>query len=241
MDNNQIARLIEREINNRDFDEQFCGANGFALPVIREKKNGNAINGTERLGGCSGKGSGRNQTGNPFCTSKYADLASVQSACMPHLTKNGLSVVQTIKHEANETMLVTILLHSSGQWMKSVAPVKPTKNDPQGLGSALTYMRRYSLASMVGVAQEDDDGNTASNTKQKESFSMGYDDGQNKEAYEQNLKRINGFSNLEDLNAYWKEHGNRLKKLPKNYYEDLVQAASIVKTEIANKQNGAQH
>lgn len=178
---------------------------------------------------------------NPFFKSKYADLASVQSACMPHLTKNGLSVVQTIRHESNETMLVTILLHSSGQWMKSVAPVKPTKNDPQGLGSALTYMRRYSLASMVGVAQEDDDGNTASNTKQKESFSMAYDDDQNKEAYEQNLKKINGFANLEDLEKYWKENANRLKKLPKNYYDDLVAAASVQKTEIANKANGVQH
>jgi uncharacterized protein (DUF3820 family) len=61
-----------------------------------------------------------------------------------------------------QTALVTTLLHSSGQWVRGVYPVNPIKNDPQAIGSAITYARRYALASIVGVvAEEDDDGEMA--------------------------------------------------------------------------------
>ena len=100
---------------------------------------------------------------NPFFKSRYADLASVWDACRVPLTKNGLSVVQTNVGDGAEMVAVeTILLHSSGQWISSFLSVKPVKNDPQGIGSCITYLRRYSLAAMVGIAPEDDDGNAAS-------------------------------------------------------------------------------
>lgn len=105
---------------------------------------------------------------NPFFKSKYADLSAVISAARPALSKNGLSVVQfTDMDEAGKVFLITQLSHSSGQWMRSWYPVTPVKNDPQGLGSATTYARRYAYGSIVGVAaaDEDDDGNAASGHK----------------------------------------------------------------------------
>lgn len=99
---------------------------------------------------------------NPFFKSKYADLASCWDACRLPLSKNGLAVTQFPMTEATETFLVTILMHSSGQWMRSSLEVRPKDDTPQAMGSALTYARRYALTAVVGVAQVDDDGNAAS-------------------------------------------------------------------------------
>jgi hypothetical protein len=172
---------------------------------------------------------------NPFFKSKYADLASVQAACMPHLTKNGLSVVQAIQLIGDNTVLVTTLMHSSGQWLKSVSPVKPTKNDPQGLGSALTYMRRYSLAALVGVAQEDDDGNAATAQKEKQAFVMNKIDRTEQETmYEQCLAKLNGATDLKALEAAWKPYANSVKNMDADLATDLVQKKDELKTSYTN-------
>lgn len=102
---------------------------------------------------------------NPYFKSKYADLSAVIDAAKPALAANGLSVMQiTEMDEHSNITLVTQLNHSSGEWVRGYYPVKPTKNDPQGLGSALTYARRYAYGAITGVAAagEDDDGNAAS-------------------------------------------------------------------------------
>jgi hypothetical protein len=101
---------------------------------------------------------------NPHFRSKYAGLQSVWEAARPALTANGLSVAQTFGETSGEVVtIVTTLLHTSGQWMRSTLTLKPTKADPQGMGSAITYGRRYGLAAILGiVADEDDDGNGAS-------------------------------------------------------------------------------
>ena len=100
---------------------------------------------------------------NPFFKSKYADLASVWDACREALSANSLAVVQTMDSDSADTVtIVTTLMHSSGQWVSGRLTMHPVKPDPQGIGSAITYARRYALAAMVGVAPEDDDGNAAS-------------------------------------------------------------------------------
>lgn len=101
-------------------------------------------------------------TANPFFKSKYADLASVWDACRDALTANGLSIVQTMGDGVGGVTVITTLAHSSGEWIRGSLTLKPVKEDPQGVGSAITYARRYALAAMVGVAPEDDDGNAAS-------------------------------------------------------------------------------
>jgi hypothetical protein len=99
---------------------------------------------------------------NPFFKSKYADLASVWDACRGPLSKNGLAVVQTTISHPDGICVLTTLVHKSGQWIRGELVVKPKDASPQGIGSCLTYMRRYALAAIVGVAQVDDDGNAAS-------------------------------------------------------------------------------
>ena len=100
---------------------------------------------------------------NPHYKSKYADLESVWDACRKPLTDNGLSVSQWPGRDSDgAATLTTMLLHSSGQWIKGTASTALSKNDAQGVGSALTYLRRYALAAVASVAPEDDDGNAAS-------------------------------------------------------------------------------
>jgi hypothetical protein len=101
---------------------------------------------------------------NPHFRSAYATLASCWASARAPLSKNGLAITQLTRLEDGVIMLDTLLLHGSGQWVRSTYPVKPEKPTPQGLGSALTYAKRYSLCSVCGVspAGEDDDGNAAS-------------------------------------------------------------------------------
>lgn len=100
---------------------------------------------------------------NPAFRSKYADLASVWDACREALTTHGLSVAQFGRTTEAGAVLVTRLLHVSGEFLEGEVPLLNSKGDMQGLGSALTYARRYGLAAMVGVSPEDDDANAASN------------------------------------------------------------------------------
>ena len=107
---------------------------------------------------------------NPFFKSSYADLASVWDACREPLSSNGLAIIQTVEGTKEGMYLNTWVGHSSGQWMKSRLPLIIMKQDPQSVGSALTYARRYALSALVGIcADEDDDGEKAMGRKnQKE-------------------------------------------------------------------------
>ena len=116
---------------------------------------------------------------NPFFKSKYADLESVWDVCRILLSENGLAVMQfpgdinfvQLEKEngdiniATKMSLTTIISHKSGEFISQEMSVPVTKPDAQGAGSALTYMRRYALAAVVGVVQADDDGNAASSPK----------------------------------------------------------------------------
>jgi len=163
---------------------------------------------------------------NPFFGSKYADLSSVWNACRDALSQHGLAVIQTMnKADDGEMYLATTLGHASGQWMRSYLPIKikvpenaetdkwgkPKKvNELQLLGSCLTYLRRYALAAIVGVApDEDDDGNSAmgyqapkkyEKAKKEEPISLPYEE----EFTQEDFKP-------EEVNAY----------LEKNWHHDL--------------------
>lgn len=101
---------------------------------------------------------------NPFFKSSYADLPAIYKACREHLSANDIAVAQSTGFDTDGVFLETILAHSSGEWICGIYPIRPVKPDPQSMGSAITYARRYSLAAMVGVVaeNEDDDGNAAS-------------------------------------------------------------------------------
>lgn len=99
---------------------------------------------------------------NPFYKSKYADLASVWDAIRGPLTDNGLAVAQTTDLTEDGTLVVvTTLMHESGESISGRMPVKAKDDSPQAMGSGVSYARRYALAAICGVAPEDDDGEAA--------------------------------------------------------------------------------
>jgi hypothetical protein len=99
---------------------------------------------------------------NPYFKSKYADLASITRASRPYLTKHGLCVCHQVEQtEEGQNILVCILGHSSGQYLESRFRILPQKPDIQSLGSHITYLRRYSMVSLLGIADADDDGEMA--------------------------------------------------------------------------------
>lgn len=102
---------------------------------------------------------------NPHFKSKYADLAEILNTVRPVLSKHGLAVTQFPAFEGGTAHVETILTHASGEWMSGICSAPVQKSDPQGVGSALTYLRRYSLAAVCGLAQEDDDANASSKPK----------------------------------------------------------------------------
>lgn len=107
----------------------------------------------------------KNKT-NPFHKSDYADLAGIWQACREALSQNGLSVTQVIDNNNGEMVLISILGHTSGQWIQGEMPIVLSDKKPQTIGSTLTYYRRYALSALIGVAPddgEDDDGQEAQN------------------------------------------------------------------------------
>jgi hypothetical protein len=100
---------------------------------------------------------------NPYFKSTYANLDSVLKPIRPILAKYGLSFTQQTILEDGATILVTRLRHSSGQWIDSITRIIPAKNDIQSYASTMTYMKRYSISTLLGIttSDEDDDGEVA--------------------------------------------------------------------------------
>lgn len=96
---------------------------------------------------------------NPFHKSTYASLGVHLELTESVLDKHGLLLMQTTNRINEQDMLISTLYHvESSQWMKSYLSLPNPKNDSQGLGSSITYMRRYSINAMLGLNAEDDDG-----------------------------------------------------------------------------------
>lgn len=100
---------------------------------------------------------------NPFFKSKYADLPAVWHTIKDLMSANGLAVVNLNVIIEGQEYLETRIYHTGGEYLSSVSRLAPVKSDPQSVGSAITYMRRYALMSLLGlVADDDDDANQAS-------------------------------------------------------------------------------
>ena len=102
---------------------------------------------------------------NPFFKSNYANLEEVINCVKEPFADNGLSFVQFPISGDGVAGVETIIMHESGEFISGEFMLKCSKNDPQGMGSAITYARRYGLQSACGVPSEDDDGNAASAKK----------------------------------------------------------------------------
>lgn len=106
---------------------------------------------------------------NPFYKSNFASLNAVREAVTPALNSNGITVLQPMKFDANgRTIIETVLLHESGEFISSETPVIVSKaNDPQAEGSGQSYARRYGLQSLLSVGTTDDDGEAAMGRTEK--------------------------------------------------------------------------
>lgn len=102
---------------------------------------------------------------NPHYKSRYADLAEVLNTVRPVFARHGLALMQSTEFDGATVSVTTVIAHKSGGAVSSKASCVPAKVDAQGIGAATTYLRRYGLAAMCGVAQEDDDGNSAAHSK----------------------------------------------------------------------------
>jgi len=100
---------------------------------------------------------------NPHFKNRYADLAEVLNTVRPVFSSFGLSIIQNPSFDGSLVSVTTVLGHEKGGYITAVASCVPAKADAQGIGAATTYLRRYSLAAVTGVAQEDDDGQSAIN------------------------------------------------------------------------------
>jgi len=137
----------------------------------------------------------------------------VWDACRSALSQHGLSVIQAPRGVVSEigwcVEVETRLLHASGQWMGDTITVPVGKPDAQGLGSALTYARRYALASFVGIAPEDDDGNAAvgGNSKPRAvpADPPGYDN------WRHDIEIVATEQGLKALEAAWKKSNDEYK------------------------------
>ncbi len=101
---------------------------------------------------------------NPAFKSRYVDLSAVLAAVLPAWNANGLAITQfpVVAEDCSSIELTTLISHTSGEWMESSIRRPVGKRDPHGIGSAITYARRYTVASIAGLMQDDDDGNLAS-------------------------------------------------------------------------------
>ena len=104
---------------------------------------------------------------NPFFKSDYADLSSCWECCRDALSKNNVALIQTTELIEGKLNLITLLAHESGQWIRSSLPVITDKADPQTLGKTITYLRRFSLCAVVGIAPADDDAESLMNRNNK--------------------------------------------------------------------------
>lgn len=144
---------------------------------------------------------------NPHFKSKYADLAEILNTVRPVFSKHGLALIQSTEFDGSLVSVSTVITHASGGYVTSKASCVPAKSDAQGVGSSTTYLRRYSAASMAGIAQEDDDGQTASHNKKPEPVKQELNQAEQAALQEW----IDSFNNADDLKVI-EDLGKQLAK-----------------------------
>jgi len=133
-----------------------------------------------------------NTTVNTFFKAKYSPLNEVLNAIRPVMAKYGLTIIQVPTFDNTNCLVNTLLTHEEGAWMSFPAlKNKPTKMDIQGMGSTITYLRRFALNAIAGVMGEvDDDGNNATDGGSKPNKSSKKEEKEVNEAYEAGMKYV---------------------------------------------------
>ncbi len=162
---------------------------------------------------------------NPFYKSRYADLSAIIEATQEGLSKNGLAISQTTDIENGVNVLETTLFHISGEWITGRYVLTPNKpNDPQAMGSALSYARRYNISSILNLATTDDDGEKAMVRSQPEQTNS-----------EQMLARLGEIKNIFELKNWWTKHEAEIKSLPAELKAQVVKTKEKIKLKLEGK------
>lgn len=197
---------------------------------------------------------------NPAFRSRYADLASVWEACRDALTSNGVFISQWPIHSEDNRLHIVTRLAFKGEWIKAHFSIPVLKQDAHGYGSSLTYAKRMSLAACVGVvADDDDDGNAASNKPNGNSDkpklgvhserSMSQPDtagivgtsgasknGAAKALYETLIKEMEQAKTVEALKEWLKLRRADVEKLPQEWLEHFDEAYGFRRDSLTSVQ-----
>lgn len=177
---------------------------------------------------------------NPHFKSKYADLSSVIEAVKAPLSNNNLTYMQPIVYIDGQSFIETILVHTSGQWIKASAPIhipKDSKNAMQAFGAAVSYMRRYLLSSLVGIAQDDDDGESAASAQPKASPTMQKIRKEDIEFFQDQLKFHGEPVDSEFMARLASKNVFKIEDMPSHW----VSGAKTVLLELIEKHQGGDH
>ena len=174
---------------------------------------------------------------NPHFKSKYADLACIRDTVTPALSKHGIAVVQGTDTTEGGIVVVTKLVHKSGQWMESRFPIAYDK--PQTMGSAYTYARRYSLSAMCSIAAEEDDDANAANEKAVAAPEPKYARSpivrQEFERLQKGIHQVETSGTLEDLKLFWTNNAKTIAGLPADWKAELEVAKEEAKEALMSK------
>ncbi len=185
----------------------------------------------------------------------YADFTSCMNACRVPLSSNGLSIMQYCDTINDKLILVTLLAHISGQWVKSYFPLNPAKLDSQSVGSSMTYAKRYSLSALLGIVSDEEDDDGEASVGRGRSLQKGIEHVENNETVEKekyiSYGQVDILSNIEDTldesmkkrvwDTFTKSYGiTEFKEVTQDLFNTIVtrltNAAKIVEQEKKDKQ-----
>lgn len=168
---------------------------------------------------------------NPHFKSRYADLAVIRDTVVPALSKNNIAVTQGTDFDNGALMVVTRLVHASGQWMESRFPIAIDK--PQAMGSAYTYAKRYSLSAICAISADDDDDANAANDGGKvpdapKPVSMpsingtpGASKAGSRATYDKMVQTIRDAPTVKALADWYQANVKEIDKLPSDWIDEL--------------------
>lgn len=181
---------------------------------------------------------------NPFFKSKYVPLENVVEAITESASKNGLSFTQyPSSDEAGNVTVGTLVMHESGEWIEyDPIKMKPVKNDPQSIGSAITYAKRYALSAIFGItSDQDDDGNEATQAKKQPAK-------QQAQASDPRIDKKFAQGYQQEIAEYAQEHNKDrgtvsqwfLQSLNVADYTEIKQSQMAIAEELIKKMKGKQ-
>lgn len=146
---------------------------------------------------------------NPRFQSNYSDISSVLNACMEALYSNNLAMTQPVEHKEIGMVVTTRITHVTGEFIETSLPLMMQKQDMQGLGSAITYARRYGLTTLLGIPEDDDDANlvTEFNPPKSKAKSKPKPRAKPKKVNSSALQCPEGYTHLQWLEEYSKPYG----------------------------------